>query len=91
MEIDAKVYEGNITGLRNAIILAKEEPEKFKEVYAADVQQYEFNKQINELNDVQGEADGQAEQTGEVEKENGTDENEKDIDDLLGEADKVGE
>ena len=91
LEIDAKVYEGNITGLRNAIILAKEEPEKFKEVYAADVQQYEFNKQINELNDVQGEADGQAEQTGEVEKDNGTDENEKDIDDLLGEADKVGE
>lgn len=89
--IDAQVYEGNITGLRNAIILAQEEPEKFKEVYAADVQQYEFNKQINELNDVQGEADGQAEQTGEVEKENGTDENEKDIDDLLGEADKVGE
>lgn len=91
LEIDAKVYEGNIAGLRNAIILAKEEPEKFKEVYAADVQQYEFNKQINELNDVPGEADGQAEQTGEVEKENGTDENEKDIDDLLGEADKVGE
>lgn len=77
LEIDAQVYKGNITGLRNAIILAEEEPEKFKEVYAADVQQYNFDKQIKELNDIQPDA---GEETAE-----------KDIDDLLGEAEKVGE
>ena len=110
--IDAKIYEKNITGLRNAIILAQEEPEKFKEVYAADVQQYEFNKQIKELNNVPGD-NGEKEEDKNKDKdkdkdkdedtvpdeegdedENGTDdngdENEKDIDELLGEADQVG-
>ncbi|UKI40502.1 MAG: hypothetical protein L6V95_09940 [Candidatus Melainabacteria bacterium] len=85
--IDAQVYEGNITGLRNVVILAKEEPEKFKEVYAADVQQYEFNKQINELNNVQS-TDKTGKPLDDTSKNNGK---EKDIDDLLSEANQVGE
>lgn len=78
--IDANVYKGNITGLRNIIILAEDEPEKFKEVYAADVQQYEFNTQINELNDVPQNDDS-----------DNANKNENNIDDLLDEVDNVGE
>ncbi len=50
--IDTAVYEGDITRLRSAIIKAEEDPEAFKEQYAADVETYEFNKSLTDLNDV---------------------------------------
>jgi len=52
--IDAEVYSDDITRLRNAIIQAEENPEAFKETYAADVEAYKFSKGISELNDVSG-------------------------------------
>jgi len=59
LEIDAEIYEGDITRLREAIIMAQEDPEKFKEVYAADVEAYNFNKSINDLNNVPADGTGE--------------------------------
>lgn len=52
--IDVEVYADDITRLRNAIIQAEENPETFKETYAADVEAYNFSKGVNELNNVGG-------------------------------------
>ena len=39
--------------------MAQEDPEKFKEVYAADVEAYNFNKSINDLNNVPADGTGE--------------------------------
>lgn len=83
LEIDAGVYEGDITRLRNAITLAEKEPEKFKEVYKADVEEYNFNKDIKDLNNVPEGDSGK--------EENPNPDNTPDIDDLLGGQDNGGE
>lgn len=61
--IDVNVYEGDITRLREAIIMAEENPEKFKEVYEADVEAYNFNKSINDLNGVDTNGAGEGSET----------------------------
>jgi len=57
--LDVKIYEGDITRLREAIIKAEKDPEAFKEIYKADLESYNFNLSLNTLNDVpeEGEAD----------------------------------
>lgn len=83
--IDAQVYEGDITRLRNAIVFAEKEPEKFEEVYKADVEEYNFNKDIKDLNNIP--AGG----NGEGKDENPDGDKDTDIDDLLGGKDNGGE
>lgn len=70
--IDPNIYEGNITRLREAVLLAEKDPETFAETYKADVEAYEFNKQLNDLNE-----NDEVETTDEGEGE-------ADIDNLLG-------
>lgn len=57
LEIDVEVYADDITRLRNAIVQAEENPEAFKEIYAADVEAYNFSKGVNELNGVDNGSD----------------------------------
>lgn len=77
--IDPNIYEGDITRLREAIILAEKDPEAFEEAYKADVETYNFNKQLSDLNETETENTEKAEETE-------ADNSEKDpnIDDLLG-------
>lgn len=81
--IDVAVYEGDITRLREAIIRAEEDPEGFKEIYKSDVEAYEFNKSLNDLNYI---PENNAEQDGNSEKGTANDETEEEVDaaDLLG-------
>lgn len=79
LNIDPNVYEGNITRLREAVILAEKDPDAFAEAYKADVEAYNFNKQLNDLN----KDDETGTPANDTEDENDT-EGEDDIDNLLG-------
>ena len=74
--IDPEVYEGNITRLREAVILAEKDPDTFAETYKADVEAYNFNKQLNDLNE--------GSEGNETEAPANDTEGEDDIDNLLG-------
>lgn len=82
--IDPEVYSENITSLREAIILAEKDPEAFAEVYKADVEAYNFNKQLNDLNPDTPETD-------KTDKADETDKTDDNIDDLLGDMGDEGE
>ncbi len=52
LEIDVEVYGDDLAKLREIIALAEKDAEAFKKAYAADVEAYEFNKSIKDLNDI---------------------------------------
>lgn len=84
--INVEVYADNITRLREAIIQAENDPEAFKESYKADLEAYEFNKQLTDLNG--SESNSNVENKNEGEEESDTDEGKSDIDNLLGDMEE---
>lgn len=48
--ISVEVYDNQIEKIREAIHLAENDPEKFEKVYADDVRDYEYRKQLEDLN-----------------------------------------
>ena len=79
--IDVKVYCNKIEKIREIIRLAENNPEKFETVYAKDVEEYEYEKTLEELNN---DSDGDAETDGD---ENG----DGDVDDLLDDLEDGGD
>lgn len=53
IKIDTAVYNDDVNKVRAAIVLAQDDPEKFETQYQEDVKEYEYNKQLSELNAVQ--------------------------------------
>lgn len=51
LPIDPDVYEGEIVKLRHIITLAETDTKSFEAEYRADVEEWEFNKEIQNLND----------------------------------------
>lgn len=57
--IDVEVYDNAVDKVREAITLAETDPEKFEESYDKAVKDYEYKKQLKELNG-DNEADGKS-------------------------------
>ncbi len=78
--INTEIYNNDVVKIREMITLAQDDPEKFETVYAEQVKEYEYNKELEALNDENV--------TGETTDEATTDStNDEDVDDLLDDLD----
>lgn len=88
LEIDVVVYGNDVAKVREAIKLAQDDPAEFEKIYAEAVKDYEYKKQLEELNKGNGDENGKADNgksEGEAETQKGDDDS--DVDDLLDDLD----
>lgn len=84
LNIDVVVYEDDVAKVREAIKLAQDDPEEFEKIYAEAVKEYEYKKQLEELNlDGDDNGDGKSDEDENSKKGEG----ESDVDDLLDDLD----
>lgn len=85
--IDVVVYNEDVAKVREAIKAAQEDPEEFEKAYAEAVKDYEYRKQLEELNKG-GDDNGDGKSDDKTEDENSKKgEGESDVDDLLDDLD----
>lgn len=85
--IDVVVYNEDVAKVREAIKAAQEDPEEFEKAYAEAVKDYEYRKQLEELNKG-GDDNGDSKSDDKTEDENSKKgEGESDVDDLLDDLD----
>ena len=53
--IDTNIYGADIKKIREIITLAETDPDKFKETYEKDVKEYEYERELENLNGSEGE------------------------------------
>lgn len=84
LNIDVIVYGDDVAKVREAIKLAQDDPEEFEKIYAEAVKEYEYKKQLEELNqDGDDNGDGKSDEDENSKKGEG----ESDVDDLLDDLD----
>ena len=75
--INVEIYNNDVVKVREAITLAQDDPEKFETVYAEQVKEFEYNKELAALN----------ENGANTETDSSNDEKDEDVDDLLDDLD----
>ena len=84
LNIDVVVYGDDVAKVREAIKLAQDDPEEFEKIYAEAVKEYEYKKQLEELNQ-DGDDNGDSKSDEDENSKKG--EGESDVDDLLDDLD----